>query len=279
MEIVMTNEWTYRRLRKNFKTAISDMKTKPGLLKSVVLNRSNQVLYKEEEVIPIQTILEDKKAKIRLVDKQVSDVAYDLACIHSEVAVMNFMGTDSAYENGKDFTWEGELCRCTTLFPNLCTDLVQQKFYQHNKSRGNSLGSNRAIYIPEIELFRTEMYRMDYPVVEPCFINVIGMAAPDMSRYLVEMSGEALKEIIKVRIERAFQIAYSNGNQAFLTGAWGCGESKCAPDIVAKAYAEVLEKWQYYFKEIVFTIDSYESSLENDEIYSQFKNKLGKYFT
>ena len=88
----MTNEWTYRRLRKNFKTAISDMKTKPGLLKSVVLNRSNQVLYKEEEVIPIQTILEDKKAKIRLVDKQVSDVAYDLACIHSEVAVMNFMG-------------------------------------------------------------------------------------------------------------------------------------------------------------------------------------------
>ena len=90
------------------------------------------------------------------------------------------------------------------------------------------------------------MYRMDYPVVEPCFITVIGMAAPDMSRYLVEMNGEALKEIIKVRIERAFQIAYSNGNQAFLTGAWGCGESKCAPDIVAKAYAEVLEKWQYY---------------------------------
>jgi len=270
----MHNEWAYRRLRKEFKTTIADLKVNKYLLGDVVANRKNTVLYKEEDIIPIQEPREERKAKVSLKKKQATEAAYDLACSHAEIAVMDFMGTDSPYENGKEFTWEAELCRCTTLFPCLCSDLVQQKFYQHNKSRGNSLGSGRAIYIPEVQLFATESYRYPTRLPDEAFINVVGMAAPDMSRYQVEMDGSTLKEIFRKRIERSFEIAYANGSVAILTGAWGCGESQCPSDIVAAAYAEALKKWQYYFKEIVFTINAFESSVENDKIYKDFEKSL-----
>lgn len=74
-------------------------------------------------------------------------------------------------------------------------------------------------------------------------------------------SGEAVKvsneELFDIHVSRATQIiksAADNKADCLVLGAFGCGAFCNDPDVVARAYKEVLKTYRYYFEEIVFAV-------------------------
>ncbi len=86
-------------------------------------------------------------------------------------------------------------------------------------------------------------------------VDVITCAAP----YIGEceyINKTALKEFFKGRIKNIFESAIDNNVDVLVLGAFGCGAFKNPPDVVAKAFHEVIEE-NYYkncFKHILFVI-------------------------
>lgn len=88
-------------------------------------------------------------------------------------------------------------------------------------------------------------------------VDVITCAAPYIAnrRYT---NKAALKQLFKGRIKNIFESAIDNDVDAIILGAFGCGAFKNLPEIVAKAFHEVIDENAYnsYFKKIIFAIKS-----------------------
>lgn len=88
-------------------------------------------------------------------------------------------------------------------------------------------------------------------------VDVITCSAPYIARRKYTNQA-ALKELFKSRIKNIFEAAVDNGAEVLVLGAFGCGAFKNPPEIVAKAFHEVIEENAYHtkFKRIVFAIKS-----------------------
>lgn len=268
--------WVEERLRKSFIETIERMRSEKTLLERVVANRNEVEIIKEDDELQVPDEL-GTLAKISLIDENVSIVVNDATCDYKEVAVLDFMGVDSPYCSGKEMSWEAQLCRCSTLYPVLCCDAVQQKFYQHHKSRGNTLGTCRGIYVPNVIFHSKERYQFLSSLKQNAYVNIVGMAAPDLSRFNGKLSEEGQATLMEFRIDRAFAIAAAKGNECFVVGAWGCGEDKCDPSAVALTFYKCLQKWRPYFKEIIFALDKDMGGavrVEREENWDYFKTMI-----
>ena len=157
------------------------------------------------------------------------------------------------------------LCRCSNLYLTLYQEKCIREYYNINKKYMSNLGSDAIIYSRNIYVFKDKNYNM-LPVKDRFYVDVLTCAAPNLrenprNQYNTDASEEKLtltdEELYNIHVKRArniLNVAVKNEDDYLILGAFGCGAFRNNPEIVAKAYKDVLQDYMYCFKVIDFAI-------------------------
>ena len=183
------------------------------------------------------------------------------------VGVLNFASsTNPGGGVTKGSTAQEEcLCRCSNLYLTLYQEKCIREYYNVNKKYMSNLGSDAIIYSRNIYVFKDKNYNM-LPVKDRFYVDVLTCAAPNLrenprNQYNSDASEEKLtltdEELYNIHVKRArniLNVAVKNEDDYLILGAFGCGAFRNNPEIVAKAYKDVLQDYMYCFKVIDFAI-------------------------
>jgi len=189
-----------------------------------------------------------------------------------KVAVLNFANPHypgGGVQNGAR-AQEECLCRSSNLYLCISNQNVFDDYYLYNRHIGNKFFSDRLIYTKNVTVFKDDSTVPKMMSEDEWFnVDVITCAAPYIAdrRYT---NKAALKQLFKGRIKNIFESAIDNDVDVIILGAFGCGAFKNPPELVAKAFHEVIDENDYssYFKKIVFAI----KSTNNNDPYSPCPN-------
>ena len=183
------------------------------------------------------------------------------------VGVLNFASsTNPGGGVTKGSTAQEEcLCRCSNLYLTLYQEKCIREYYNINKKYMSNLGSDAIIYSRNVYVFKDKDYNM-LPVEDRFYVDVLTCAAPNLrenprNQYNTDASEEKLtltdEELYNIHVKRArniLNVAVKNEDDYLILGAFGCGAFRNNPEIVAKAYKDVLQDYIYCFKVIDFAI-------------------------
>ena len=198
----------------------------------------------------------------------------DAALLHcnrtpgSKVAVLNFASATNpggGVAKGSK-AQEEALCRCSTLFPVLNTQELQEKFYRFHQEHQDTRYTDACIYTPGITVFKTDTSIPER--LSPEYwrqVDVISCAAPNLRKVpynrmnpgtgpAIPVSDRELPEIHKTRGRKIFRVAVANGVDTLILGAFGCGAFKNSPSVVARAYRGILEEFDGYISKVEFAV-------------------------
>lgn len=184
------------------------------------------------------------------------------------VAVLNFA---SATHPGGGVTrgsraQEEALCRCSTLYPALCTQTLRREFYDFHYGRHDTRYTDACIYTPGVTVIKTDTsvpQRLDRREWQK--VDVLTCAAPNLRKNPYNAmnpgSGTPLKlsdgELLALHVKRGRQIlrvAAHHGADTVILGAFGCGAFRNPPNVVAKAYRELMNEFDGQFKAVEFAV-------------------------
>lgn len=185
-------------------------------------------------------------------------------CPSAKVCILDFAPASKLGEGAEKGleTQEASLCRETTLYETLRILEGQNKVIQ-----------DKCLYVPEIWIIKDssggnpELEKDQYTS-----IDVIVCSAPDMSskqndKKDINILENEMRDQIKWRAERVIEVTLENDVDILILGAWGCGECKNNPKVVAEVLNELAERFKSYFMVIEFAIDSKD---EKDVNYREF---------
>ena len=207
---------------------------------------------------------------------------------NSKIAILNFADwtqKGGLIEYGAN-TQEESICRCTTLYQNLTADNVKEYYESHRTLCGGEDASNETrakanddlIYSPNIQIIKDDVESWNVKDLEKNVnrsISVITCAAPWNVNCGVTFSNDEIFNIHYNKAKRILDVAINNNVDIIILGAHGCGAFYNNPTYVAKAYKKVLveDKYQKYFKKVVFAIPIINSDSTNyDAFYNVFNN-------
>lgn len=183
------------------------------------------------------------------------------------VAVLNFASaTTPGGGVTKGSTAQEEcICRCSTLYPALNQQMCWDEYYNVNRKALDNRGSDAIIYTQDVLVFKDKDYNL-LDKGNEFYIDVITCAAPNLRekphnsyndganpKQLV-LSDDELYDIHVKRAKHIFNVANGEGVDYLVLGAFGCGAFKNNPEVVAKAYRDVIPEYINNFKVIDFAI-------------------------
>ena len=214
----------------------------------------------------------DDQAIIKVTNRDTFTAAKEYANIINStnegfVGVLNFASsTNPGGGVTKGSTAQEEcLCRCSNLYLTLYREKCIREYYNVNKKYMSNLGSDAIIYSRNVYVFKDKDYNM-LPVKDRFYVDVLTCAAPNLrenprNQYNTDASEEKLtltdEELYNIHVKRArniLNVAIKNEDDYLILGAFGCGAFRNNPEIVAKAYKDVLQDYMYCFKVIDFAI-------------------------
>lgn len=161
-------------------------------------------------------------------------------------------------------TQEEAICRCSTLYPTLCTWELRRKFYELHRNRRDLRYTDACIYTPGIMVIKTDT---DLPerMSQWRQVNVITCAAPNLREYLcgavnpgrggtVKLSDTELQDLHRVRGEKILRVAAAQETDILILGTFGCGAFRNPPEVVARAYREILDQFDGYLYQVEFAV-------------------------
>ncbi|MBQ5333816.1 MAG: TIGR02452 family protein [Oscillospiraceae bacterium] len=200
-----------------------------------------------------------------------------------KIAVLNFASATNPGGGVKrgSSAQEEALCRTSTLYPCINTDELFGKYYKPHRNKGDVRYTDACIYTPDITVFKSDT---SFPEVLPenqwfC-TDVITCAAPNLREKpynpmnpgkgtAIRLSDSELLSLHKKRGKHILEIAAANGADVIVLGAFGCGAFRNDPNVVAKAYSELLEDFKGSFDEIVFAVYCAPNDTKNFEIFKK----------
>lgn len=171
------------------------------------------------------------------------------------------------------------LCRCSTLYPVLNTKLLWEQYYNFHRQRRNVRYTDTCIYSPDIMIIKTDTSTpRRLPEAEWCRVDVITCAAPNLrekpnnamnpgSGVAVRVTDKELLELHKKRARHMLTVAAANGADILVLGAFGCGAFRNKPEIVARAYKEIISEFQGRFVRIEFAVYCPPQDSRNYEVF------------
>ena len=146
-------------------------------------------------------------------------------------------------------------------------EFLLQEFYKPHRDAHNPLHNDDIIYSPGILVVKSDNAKPQILPKEKWFqVNVITCAAPNLRKcpsnpynsgdgeIPVKVTDKELLQIHKKRLRRILDVAYLNGNEVVVLGAFGCGAFANNPTVVATAAKCVLKDYLYKFKTIEFAV-------------------------
>ena len=213
--------------------------------------------------------------------RKLIESGYNKVCVHNFASATNPGGGVTKGSSAQ----EECLCRVSTLYASLVQPKCMDNFYKPHRKQ-NAIHNADCIYTPNVTVFKTDTSN---PVImketEWYDVNVITCAAPnlrqntrnrfniDESKEPVKLTDKELLDIHKVRLQRIVDIAYENGNECLVLGAFGCGAFQNNPNIVARATKEILKDNEGKFKKVIIAVYCNPNDENN---YNVFKRSLGK---
>lgn len=184
------------------------------------------------------------------------------------IAVLNFASaTNPGGGVAKGSSAQEEaLCRCSTLYPCLNTNELHGQFYSMHKALRDARYTDACIYTPGIISIKSDTaFPRAVPESEWFSVDVITCAAPNLREKPynamnpgrgspVKVTPAELSELHIKRGTHILDIAAENGAAIVVLGAFGCGAFRNDPNIVARAYREILPSYKGVFDEIAFAV-------------------------
>lgn len=158
---------------------------------------------------------------------------------------------------------EETLCRSTNLYPCLCHPRITEGFYKVHRASADRDFTDRVIYTPEVMVFKDERQVPEALPRKKWFkLDVISCAAPYMAKRPCP-NLKVLKVVLKKRIRNIMEVAMDQQVDVLVIGPFGCGAFGNPPEIVAKAFKEVLleNRYRSSFVRVVFAIPRTDSGV------------------
>ena len=192
-----------------------------------------------------------------------------------KVAILNFASATrpgGGVANGSH-AQEEALCRVSTLYKCLSVDEAERQFYKPHRDNPNPLHNDDLIYTPGVVFFKND--HAD-PLAHPIKVDVISCSAPNLRPPKKERNPVSITddELYAIHVSRGRQIlnaAVLHGIDYIVLGAFGCGVFMNDPNVVARAYSDLIKDYMKQFKRIEFAIYCRKDQPEN---YVAFKTKL-----
>ncbi len=238
-----------------FNDTIRQCQSNPVLIRAIENSINKTVLYKPDETPEIQT--KDGKCRITVTMERTFEAVKNLKSEYTgaKIGVLNFASAKNpggGVVNGAT-AQEECLCRCSTLYPCLDTDYLFDNYYQMHRNFKKLTYTDTCIYTPDIMVIKTDTsYPESMPENEWYSVDVLTCPAPNVSA--VKISDAELLKIHKKRSSHIISIAIANNIDVLVLGAFGCGAFRNNPEIVARAYKEILPNFTGHFKEIRFAV-------------------------
>lgn len=211
------------------------------------------------------------------------------------VAVLNFASytqPGGAVELGAS-TQEESLCRCSTLFGVINSKYMHEKFYGHSvrylteamdlfqcevaqKARDYTCAIS---YAPDILVFKEDGHgNPQLAKPDHYYVDVITSAAPRIPRTKQKKFSERDRQkyfnLYCERAEMIIEAAARKNADVLILGAYGCGAFNNPPELVARAFAQITQKYRDYFDLIEYGV--YPGT--HPQNYEIFKNVLLEQF-
>ena len=216
---------------------------------------SAELTHAEKQSIAAQTFIPENEPLSIPVPRSAGDAkvivtqnrSFEAAAKYKDqnVCVLNFA---SATNPGGGVTHgssaqEECLCRCSTY-------------------SGNPLHNDDIIFTPNVQVLKDDDYR---PLMDPFAVDVITCAAPNLREQPANpynpgdgdakrISKDELYQLHKQRARRILTVAAQNEADVLILGAFGCGAFQNDPQVVARAYNDVLAEFSHHFRTIEFAV-------------------------
>ena len=272
-----------------FKDTEMMYKTNVQLIQAVKDSRAGQELIPEGMVVDYEgarglAVVAGNAGECQVVvsGKRTLEAAKVYANQGKKVCILNFASATNpggGVVHGSS-AQEEAICRCTTLYPCLNNNKMWDGFYMPHRELNNPLYNNDCIYTPDVVVFKSDT---DFPETMPesqwWKVDVITCAAPNLRRIPSnEMNPNAgseaanislgdLRELLRGRITRIFQVAMRSGAQVLILGAFGCGAFKNPPKLVAEVFGEVMKEYGGEFEVIEYAVYHTEREKGNYEAF------------
>lgn len=226
----------------------------PALQQQMLKSQCGSQLYLEAYESPVRKV--KSHGNVNVIESTTVQCARDLFRPSAKIAVLNFA---NPHEPGGGvrrgaMAQEECLCRCSDLYNILAQPYFQKHYYEYHYVHSDNFFSDRLIYAPGVTFFKT-----DDPVPQllenPFLVDVITCAAPYLSGYPGKTQEELL-EIYTSRIRNILEVAMANDVDDLILGAFGCGAFRNNPELMAKAFSQLLihEGYACFFEKVVFAI-------------------------
>lgn len=194
--------------------------------------------------------------KVSVIENTTFQCARDTFVLGKKTAVLNFA---NPHEPGGGvlrgaMAQEECLCRCSDLYNALNQPYFMEHYYRYHRNNSDYYFSDRLIYSPNVTVFKSDDI-VPQVLPNPFHVDVITCAAPYMPG-CPQKTNEELLTIYKSRIRNILEVAMSNEVDILILGAFGCGAFRNDPDLMAKAFADLLvgEKYAEFFEKVFFAI-------------------------
>ena len=274
--------------REIFKDTEKLCKTNERLKEAVKNSTKNQKLILESDSVSEQKKdIYDSPANVVVSKKRSYEAAEGYK--GSKVAVHNFASATKpggGVINGST-AQEEALCRCSSLYFSLNTPEMWDRFYTPHRDAHDPIHNDDIIYTPDVTVFKTDT---SYPKLMPedkwYTVDVITCAAPNLrnkpsNRHntgdgdkQVKITDKELLTIQEKRLRRMLEVAISMEVDTIILGAFGCGAFANNPEVVARAYVNVLKDYLYAFKNIELAIYCSPRDEQNYRIFERVLKPL-----
>ncbi|MBR6477153.1 MAG: TIGR02452 family protein [Lachnospiraceae bacterium] len=199
-------------------------------------------------------------------------------CVHNFASASNPGGGVTRGSSAQ----EECLCRCSTLYFCLNTEMPWESFYGPHRAAHDPIHNDDCIYTPGVTVIKTdEAIPRIMPEKDWYEVSVITCAAPNLrenpsnqmnsgdGQTAVKLSSEEQVTIHEKRLRRILDVAVATGEEVVILGAFGCGAFQNDPQAVATAAGNVLADYMHAFETIEFAVYCSPRDERNYDIFKQ----------
>lgn len=256
------------------------------LQQSIKYSVKNQRLYLQGETYTYENLSKQSIKQVRIIvsGKRTFEAAESYAKSGKKVAVLNFASAKNPGGGVKNGAYAQEecLCRCSTLYYCLNTDMMWEKFYEPHRAENNPFYNDDIICTPAVTVFKSDIvFPERLPESEWYNVDVLTCAAPNLRSMVsddiyscfdnrqLNMDKDKYRLVMKSRIRQLFIVAQTTGADVLILGAFGCGAFKNPPEVVAQLFKEAVDEFGSFFEVIEFAVYHSEKSTRNFEAFSE----------
>ena len=267
-----------------FKDTVRQYRANNELKTAIKKSISEQLFIGENESCEISGTME-KVGEVVVTSAKTFEAGKKYANQGKKVCVLNFASATNpggGVKNGSS-AQEESLCRCSTLYP--CLNELYEVFYLPHRNAHNALYNDDCIFTPGVKVFKSDGdFAETLPQNEWWDVDVITCAAPNLRAVSsnamnpcagkkANISKDELRELLRKRIGRIFEVAIRSEADALVLGAFGCGAFRNPPEVVAGVFAEYTEKYREYFDVIEYAVYHRPNEKENYEAFVKAMKK------